>query len=139
MTKVGAATSSSSPGENKTACHLLSHDIEPAFAGRREIVALFDGADERFHFDGDGLHEIGNFPLASFGVKQNPSVGKVAHRSRNLIFVRNFQGLKAKADSLNMPAKPDVRVVNFFIHDAMQTRFRLLAKKIFSQVKHSLA
>lgn len=96
-------------------------------------MAFFDFSDKEFHFFGDGGYEIGYFAFRAFRMKQNAPVGKIAYGAGYFVFARHFKRLKTKSDALNASFEPDVRVVNLFIHEAMETSSRAVAKKIFSQ------
>ena len=96
-------------------------------------MTFVDFSDKGFHFFGDGGYEIGDFAFRAFRVKQNAPVGKIAYGAGDFVFACHFQRLKTKSDALNVPFEPDVRVVNLFIHEAMETSSRAAAKKIFSQ------
>lgn len=102
-------------------------------------MAFFDIFDKGLHFFGYGGDEICDFPFRAFCMKQNASVGKIAHGSRNFVFASNFQCLKTKSDALDVPFKPNIRVVNLFVHAPMQTSSRAVAKKIFSQANRGNA
>lgn len=64
--------------------------MEAAFAGRGKVMAFFDFSDKGLHFFGDGRDEIGDFALRAFRVKQDASVGKITHCSRDLVFAGDF-------------------------------------------------
>lgn len=102
-------------------------------------MAFLSVFNKRFHFFGDGGNKIFDFAFRAFGVEQDAPVGKVTDRSRNVVFARKLECLEPKSDALDVSFKPNVRVVNLFIHEAMQTSSRVVAKKIFSQANRGNA